>query len=132
MERKPRIAIDPKTFKALKIWSALEGIPIGTLVGRLTFVDMPDNVRDALGETTLKPSPPEAMETICQTVEDAIVCEVKKKTLAYDLAAQETIEELWQQTPRPSYAEIANYVEYPRGTIHSFIRKLIKEGDLAD
>ena len=70
---------------------------------------MPDNVRDALGETTLKPSPPEAMETICETVEDAIVCEVKKKkTLAYDLAAQEKIKELWQQTPRPSYAEIAN------------------------
>lgn len=144
MDRKPRIAIDPKTFKALKVWSALEGIALETLVGKLTFANIPDRVRDALGDITPKPSSPlGTIETSCETVEDAVVCEVEnekprntkkativgvknvpaKRKLSQDPDAIARIRETWNTTPRPSIKDIAKQVGYPYDTVYQYIKR---------
>jgi hypothetical protein len=142
MDRKPRIAIDPKTFKALKVWSALEGIALETLVGKLTFANIPDRVRDALGDITPKPSsPPGTIETSCETVEDAVVCEVvtkrprktKKATTKFgdDTEATSKAGEMWAGGERNVTKIARQFPDYSVRQVSYWIGNEIKNGRLS-
>ena len=132
--RKPRLALDPLAYKALRVWSALEDTDPDVLVGKLIFANMPERVRDAIGETApMPPSPPGELDTSCKTEGEELVCEAKRKRLIDDIDAQAHIKELWlSQEPRLSYGRIAEAVGFPKGTVASHIKKLVKAGELPE
>lgn len=55
-----------------------------------------------------------------------VVCEPEHKTtdFANDIAAQEKIRELWQQSPRQSYAKIGAQVGYSKDVVYRFVKKV--------
>lgn len=123
MERNPRFAVDSKTYKALKVWSALEGISLSALVGKLTFNHLPDNVRMALGEYTLQPSGPQRV--LGQEPQKTETTAAKRKLTKTDL---EYIKENY--TAGVPLTEIGRGIGRRESTVRSAIDRMIASGAL--
>jgi len=118
--RKPRIAISPQAYKALKVWAALEDKDPGDMAGDVILAHMPPKVREALAP----------LDTTCKPVGKATVCEVTRpKQLAKDAAGIARIKELWEAGK--NMAEIAKEIDRPRATTQSQIKRMIEKGELA-
>lgn len=118
--RKPRIAISPQAYKALRVWAALEDKDPGDMAGDIILAHMPPRVREALTP----------LDTTCKPVGKATVCEVTRpKQLAKDAPAIAHIKELWESGA--TAAEIARQIDRPRATTQSQIKRMIEKGDLS-
>jgi len=56
----------------------------------------------------------------------------KGKKLSKDPLALTKIKELYAREPRPSLAEMARQIGYPKGTIHDAVQRMKKSGELVD
>lgn len=118
--RKPRIAISPQAYKALKVWAALEDKDPGDMTSYIILANMPAKVKEFLAP----------LDTICKPVGKATVCEVSRpKQLARDAAGIARIRELWAEGK--SMAEIAKEIDRPRTTTQAQIDRMIEREELA-
>jgi len=126
--RKPRIALDPQAYKALRVWAALEDKDPGDMAGKVILDHMPAKVREAIGELPIGPQ--REIEETCKPKGRTTICDVKKPKLSADPTAQEKVKEMWKADPRPTYQQIGDALGYNKGTVYSFVQKLIEAGEL--
>ena len=154
--RSPRVEIKPEVWPALQVEAISRRMSPKDLVNMLIMDNLSPKAREFMESSpqdtanpetiaTKEPMAPSPHDPMCSVVavvdisHDAVNGnrltintnnKPKRKRLAKDQAAIETIKELWEQSPRPNKAEIARAIGYPATTTSDMIKRLKEKGKL--
>jgi hypothetical protein len=128
-DRKPRIALSPLAYRALKMWAALEDKDPGDLAGRIILTQMPSKLKDLLPSEGIATKRAIARQPTEDTSGAPTDSGQEHGRLKDDPAAIQKIKDLWK-SGQHNQAEIARVIGYPRATTADNVRRMRKAGEL--
>lgn len=122
MLKSNKVDLSPRARQALEIEAALRRMTLRDLASELILGHVSNKTLSVIGDKSTN-------VTKLTTSDDADI-KPKRRKLADDPDAMNQIKELWNLSPRPSLADIAQQIGWPKATVHDNIRRMVDAGKL--
>jgi len=135
MRKFPRIEIDQIAYDGLQIEAVLSHKSTKNIATQAILNHISKKALSVLDHKTIVPEDIATERPLDHKTTEGAAIESgkpKKKRLSANPDALNKMREMWNQSPRPSYAAIARAIGYPKPTVFDAIQRMKKEGEFPD